>query len=317
MKNMNGTVGIVIEGKTPSEILSMIKEADQLGIGAAWMTSGGSYGDATTMLSVAASQTERILLGTSIVPIWLRHPIILAQQIQIAADLAPERFRIGVGPAHNQPMTEQWGIDFHEPLGHLREYIGVLKSLLQQGQVNLNGQYYTAHASLPHPIDIPVMGSALRPRSFELCGEVADGAITWVCPFDYVRQTALPALEAGAKRSGRNTPPLMVHTPVCVSTDADAVREGIRKRLGYFPTIRFYELMFAQANYPDSSQTGWTDDLIDSIAIYGTETEVVDKLRNVIGWGASEVIASVIPVGPDRETSINRTMRALATASQR
>ena len=75
--------------------------------------------------------------------------------------------------------------------------------------------------------------------------------------------------------------------------------------------------MFAQANYPDSSQTGWTDDLIDSIAIYGTETEVVDKLKDVTRWGASEVIASVIPVGPDRKASINRTMHALAIASQR
>ncbi|MDA1189428.1 MAG: LLM class flavin-dependent oxidoreductase [Chloroflexi bacterium] len=315
MKKGTGIIGIAAEGKTPTEALAQIRRAEELGVPAAWMTSGGQYGESMTVLTVAAAQTGRILLGTAIAPIWLRHPVLLAQQVQVAANLAPNRFRLGVGPAHKQGMVDNWGVDFREPLGHLREYIEVLKPLLQQGKVDHNGPHYTAHATLPSPTGVPVMASALRTRSFELCGEVADGAITWVCPFDYVRKTALPALQASAKRAGRATPPLIVHTPVCVSTDAAAVREGVRKRLGYFPTTRFYEQMFEQAGFPNSSRTGWTDELIDAVSIYGDETQVIDKLQEVFAWGASEVIASVITVGPDRQASADRTMRALAAAS--
>jgi hypothetical protein len=46
--------------------------------------------------------------------------------------------------------------------------------------VDFDGDYYHAHDSIPQPVDVPVMASALQKGSFELCGEVADGAISWI-----------------------------------------------------------------------------------------------------------------------------------------
>ena len=129
----------------------------------------------------------------------------MAQQAQIVAQLAPGRFRLGVGPSH-RPTIEAMGIDFHAPLGHLREYLQILKAILQGGRVDFDGEHYTAHDGIGEPVDIEIMASALRKGSFELCGEEADGAISWICPFTYLRDVALPAMEAGAARAGRETP---------------------------------------------------------------------------------------------------------------
>jgi len=314
---VKGTIGIAISGKTAPEIVAQIKHAEALGVPAVWMTSGGLAGDSLAILTAAAAQTQKVLLGTSIVPIWSRHPVTLAQQAQVAANLAPGRFRLGAGPSHKQGMERALGADFREPLGHLREYIAVLQALLHTGEVDFDGKHYKAHTRLASPVDVPVLASALRPKSFDLCGALGAGAITWVCPLDYVFKAALPALQAGAKRAGHAAPPLAVHIPVCVSTDAAAVRDGVRERLGYFPKTVFYELMFAEAGFPNSSHTGWTDALVNAVAIYGDEVQVVDKLRRVIARGADEIIATVITTGPDHQASAEATMRAIAKASQR
>ena len=52
------------------------------------------------------------------------------------------------------------------------------------------------HETIPEPADVPVMASALQRRSFELCGAEADGAISWVCPGGYLRDVAIPAMNA-------------------------------------------------------------------------------------------------------------------------
>ena len=210
------TVGVAIGAPTAAAALSNIQMAEDMGIPAAWMNSGGGGGDCLTLFAAAAARTERILLGSSIAQTWSRHPVTVAQQVQVIADLAPGRFRLGVGPGHKQAMTNTYGTDFRAPLGHLKEYLQILKGLLQQGSIDFQGQYYSAQTSLPAPLEVPVMASALRQGAFALCGAEADGAISWVCPHVYIRDEALPVLRAAAEQAGRPTPALIVHAPVCV-----------------------------------------------------------------------------------------------------
>jgi F420-dependent oxidoreductase-like protein len=309
------TIGIAVSAPDPARALANILKAEDIGIKAAWMTSGGGGGDALTLFAAAAARTERILLGTSIVQTWSRHPITVAQQVRVIAGLAPGRFRLGVGPSHRQNMERTFGADFRAPLGHLREYITILKGLIQKGAIEFDGEYYTAHASLPGPINVPVMASALRSGAFALCGAEADGAITWVCPHSYVRDTALPALKASARQAGRAAPPVIVHAPVCVDEDVEAARNAVRKQLGYFPSSPFYARMFADAGFPNSPETGWTDEMLDSVLLAGDEATVAEKLAEVFSWGAAEVLATVIPVGDAPEKSAERTMQLLAEAS--
>ena len=251
------TIGVVVSGPDTAAVLDNIQKAEAMGIDAVWLTSGGSEGDALTLLAAAAARTERILLGTSIVPSWTRHPITASEQVQVIANLAPGRFRLGVGPSDRQEMERTFGADFRAPLGHLREYLQILRGLLQHGSIDFDGHYYVAHATLPEQLQVPVMASALGPGAFELCGAEADGAISWVCPHHYLREVALTAMQTGAERAGRSTPPLITHAPVCVHEDTSAVRNAVRQQMGYFPQSTFYARMFATAGFPDSGPC-WT-----------------------------------------------------------
>ncbi len=304
-------VGVSISADSAQSALDQIVQAEALGVPAAWMTSGGGGGDSLTILAASAARTQRIKLGTSIVQTWSRHPVTVAQQAHAIAGLAPGRFRLGVGPGHRTGMERTFGADFRSPLGHLTEYVRVLKGILQQGSIDLDGEYYTAHAQVSRPADVAVMASALRPRSFELCGAEADGAISWVCPHAYVRDSALPALKSGATSAGREPPPLIVHAAVCVDEDLNAVREGVRQRLGYFPRTPFYARMFAAAGFPGSMESGWTDDMLDTVVISGDEAVVAARLNDIFDWGASEVLATVVPLEGKRGAT-ERTLRLFA-----
>ena len=215
-------VGVAVGGAGIREIQAMILRAEELGIHAAWMTTGGARPDSITAFAATAALTDSIKLGTSIVPTYPRHPLVMVQQAQIVAQLAPGRFRLGVGPSH-RPTIEAMGIEFNEPLAHLREYLQILKAILQNGRVDFDGDHYTAHDGISEPLDIEIMASALRKGSFELCGEESDGAISWICPGQYLHDVALPAMLQGAQRAGRETPPLIAHAPVCVHDDAEEV----------------------------------------------------------------------------------------------
>lgn len=308
-------IGVHIAEPDSRKALESIKSAEAMGISAAWMTTGGAGLDALTLFSAAAAQTERILLGTSIVPTFPRHPIAMVQQVQVIAQLAPGRFRLGVGPSHRPTMVDSFGVNFRSPLGHLKEYVHILKSLLHSGSVDFEGRYYLAKAEIAAPVDVPVMASALRAASFEMCGEDADGAISWVCPGVYLRDVALPAIAKGASTAGREAPPLIAHVPVCVHDDADEVRASMRG-FGRYPQLPFYQQMFVAAGHPEAVEGAWSDGMIDAVAIHGSESQVGDKLTAMLNMGAGEVLVSLVAAGPDREASLARTLRTVGEVAR-
>ena len=277
------------------------------------MTTGGASLDSLTCFAASAGATTNIKLGTSIIPTYPRHPLVVAQQAQVVDQLAPGRLRLGVGPSH-RPTIESMGIEFNAPLGHLREYIQVLQSLLQTGSVDFQGIHYSAKASIPGPLDVQVMGSALRTGSFELCGAVADGAISWICPGVYLRDVALPAMEKGANESGRPVPPLIAHAPVCVHDDLDEVRAAVREQFGH-PGLPFYQNMLIASGYPEASNGQWSDSMIDGVVILGDEESCAQRIQELFEMGATEILASPVTAGTDRAASLDRTMRLLGQSA--
>ena len=306
-------VGAAIRGSTISEVQTNIARAEELGLNAAWMTTGGASLDSLTCFAASAGATTNIKLGTSIIPTYPRHPLVVAQQAQVVDQLAPGRLRLGVGPSH-RPTIESMGIEFNAPLGYLREYIQILKSLLQTGSVDFQGTHYSAKASIPRPLDVQVMGSALRTGSFELCGAVADGAISWICPGVYLRDVALPAMEKGANELGRPVPPLIAHAPVCVHDDLDEVRAAVREQFGH-PGLPFYQNMLIASGYPEASNGQWSDSMIDGVVILGDEETCAQRIQELFEMGATEILASPVTAGADRAASLDRTMRLLGQSA--
>ena len=303
-------IGVDVDGDTADQALARILRSEAAGIPAVWMTTGGASLDSITVMAAAAGRTKTIKFGTSIVPIFPRHPLVMAQQAQVVAQLAPGRFRLGIGPSH-RPSMRAMGISMRDPLGHLREYLRILKSLLQSGMVDFDGEFYQAHETIPEPLDVPIMASALQERSFELCGAESDGAISWICPGTYLRDVALPAMERGARQASRPTPPLIAHAPVCVHEDFAQVRDAVRRGMGH-PRMPFYQRMLASAGFPEAAGGGWSDAMVDAIVLWGDEDRVAERIDELFEWGAGEVLISPVGAGADEAESIHRTTRLIA-----
>ena len=78
--------------------------------------------------SSSATKTSTIRLGTSIVPTYPRHPLVMAQQALSIYDIAPGRLRLGIGPSHQSIIEGIYGLPQTTPLAHLREYVNVLRT---------------------------------------------------------------------------------------------------------------------------------------------------------------------------------------------
>ena len=306
-------IGVAAMGGDAAAVVERIAEMERMGVPAAWLTTGGAGLDGLTIFSAAAVRTENILLGTCITPTWPRHPVAAVQQVQVIANLAPGRFRFGVGPSHGAGMQSVFGADFRAPLTNVREYVRVVKGLLETGEVDFDGSQYRAHARIPGPVsDVPVMAAALRRRSFEFCGAETDGAITWVCPGQYLRDVAVPAIAAGAQGAGREAPPLITHAPVCVHDNPAEARAAFRQQMGFYPQAPFYARMFAEAGFPEAEEDHqWSDAMVEAVLLYGDEATVASGLRRLFDWGAGEVLVSVITAGADATASWRRTVETL------
>ena len=302
-------------GSKVKEIQTRIERAEELGIQAVWLTTGGAQLDSITTFAAVAQQTQSIKFGTSIVPTYPRHPLVMVQQAQVVAQLAPGRFRLGVGPSH-RPTMRTMGIELNNPLANLTEYLRILKALLQGGTVDFDGEFYQAHDSVVAPVQVPVMASALQRGSFELCGAEADGAISWVCPGAYLRDVALPAMKKGAEQAGRPVPSLIAHVPVCLHDNVDEVRAAFREQFSIYPTLPFYRRMLINSGYPEASNATWSDAMIDGLVVHGDETKVAKGLEGLLSFGATEILASPVLIGSDHAASMDRTMQLLGQIAQ-
>jgi F420-dependent oxidoreductase-like protein len=317
-------IGVYIPGFTATQFIESIKRAEDRGVPAFWLTSGGLLPDVGTVFAAAAMVTERIKLGTAITQTWPRHPVAIASQCIALEQIAPGRFRIGLGPSHQRPVEEVYGVTYAKPLLNLREYLTIVQAILKQGEVEFSGTYVKTRARLGGgptnapsmaPIDVPVMASALRPASFRLCGELADGAISWVCPWEYLREVALPALREGAAEAGRSTPPLVAHTTICLSADRGAVHEAARAQVGRYGALPNYLGMFRWAGYDDPAGAD-QDRLIDELVVAGSDRAIIERLARIIDEGAGEIIAHPIIVGDDRAAEVDRVFDLVARANR-
>lgn len=308
-------VGAAIHEPSSKAILAAIQQAEGLGVPAIWLTTGGGP-DALTVFAAAAATTHTIRMGTAIVPTFPRHPLVVAQQAMDIAQLAPGRFTLGVGPSHQGGIEGRFGIPWERPLEHLREYVTILKEALANGAVDFEGRRFKVHARLPYGASVPVIISALRERSFELAGEVADGAVTWICPAPYLRRVALPALERGAARADRPRPPLIAHAFVCLTEDRSAMVEASKGALAGYPRQPNYANMFVAAGYMEAPQGVWSDAMLDAVVLQGNEAHLTEQAHRFLETsGAEHLILSVLPAGPDRQRSTERTLRWIGRLS--
>ena len=90
-------------------------------------------------------------LGTSIVPVYPRHPLVMALQAATINDLGQGRLRLGVGTSHRHLMEDIYGLDMPSPLAYLREYVEVMRQGLWEGRIDYQGRFFKVAATVPRP----------------------------------------------------------------------------------------------------------------------------------------------------------------------
>jgi F420-dependent oxidoreductase-like protein len=289
-------IGLIVDGANSAAAVNAIIAAEDAGVRQIWMGQPPNQPDALTTFAAAATKTSTVNLGTSIIPTYPRHPLVMAQQAQALHDLAPGRLRLGIGPSHRFIMENMYGLQHSKPLAHLREYVEVLRAALWSGKVNHHGHFYNVEAMFPRTAQIPIFISALGKMAFELAGQISDGALTWVCPVQYLVHTGIPALRSSAAAVGRSAPPLVAHVPVALSEDRVSVLSAGHRYLDFYAKIPFYANMFSNAGFQITTDQKVSDALVDNLIISGNDAAVAARFNELLAAGLDELMISLVPI---------------------
>jgi alkanesulfonate monooxygenase SsuD/methylene tetrahydromethanopterin reductase-like flavin-dependent oxidoreductase (luciferase family) len=305
VRSFRERVGVSVEMVDPAALVKTFGEIEEAGVDHLWVGFGPPWNpDLLTTLAAAAVRTTHLKFGTAIVQIFSRHPVLMAQQVLSLNALAPGRLRLGLGTSSPQFAKSVYGVEMEPLLAYLREYVQVLRPLLQQSEVHHQGRYFTTDVSLQASSQVPLLISALGPVAFRLAGEIADGALPALCPVPYLFNTALPALSSGAASAGRPRPPLIAHIPVAFSRDRATALQAGRQMLSFFASIPNYRNMFLAAGFSEQEITAVSDSLVEGLLIFGDESEIKDRLLELLSSELDELTLSLVPVSNPAQEQI-------------
>jgi F420-dependent oxidoreductase-like protein len=300
-----------------AESVEFVREAERLGVHAAWSAEMWGY-DALTQLGFLAARTSVIGLGTSIVQLGARTPAMLAMSAMSLQQLTGGRFRLGIGASGPQVMEGWHGVRFRKPVQAARETIEIIRMISRGDRLDYHGQVYDlplpdsqgrAIRSMAAPVHVPVYVAAIGPANMRLTGELADG---WLGNA-FIPETAeafLAHLRAGAQAAGRTLADLDLQVPVAVEITDDVDEAIARHSAGYAFTIgamgtatkNFYNDAFARQGFGDQVaevQQLWLDGRRDEAArlvpleigqktnLLGTPGMIRDRVRLYRAAGVS------------------------------
>lgn len=296
--------------------LDLVERAERAGVDTAWMVMPPLGHDTITVAAAALARTSRIKVGTSIVPAFTRHPLNLAAQAITLDELAPGRFRLGVGTGNLGVMAKGFGTPIARPVARVQEYVDIVRTAIGTGEARYAGEFHAVDATLLHPAQVEVSLAALGPRMFESAGAVADAAMSWNVPLDYLDAVARPALARGAATAGRPTPPLITHLNVLASADrAEALAAG-RAALLPFTANPQYAAMYAAAGLPVGADGEPSAQLIDALVVSGDEAALTERLAELAATRDELLISLPWPAGVrrDQEDTVLRVLGSLTNA---
>jgi 5,10-methylenetetrahydromethanopterin reductase len=252
--------------------------------------------DALTLLAAAGAQVPGIGLGTGVVPVYPRHPMMLAQQALTVQLATANRLILGIGLSHQVVVEGMWGMSFEKPARYMKEYLAALMPLLHGEKVDVEGERLTTHAFAPLEVrDVsapPVLVAALGDTMLKLAGRVADGTVTWMTGISTIESHIAPVIRAAAKKAGRPAAPrIAVSLPISVTADIDAACERINEEFAIYPNLPSYKAML------DKEGANCAAD----VAIVGDEDSVRASLDKLAAAGATDFVASIVGTREERD----------------
>lgn len=283
------------------EVVAAARRAESLGFATFWMPNIFSW-DAITALAIAGRETQRIELGTAVVPTYPRHPMALAQQALTAGVASGGRFTLGIGLSHRIVIEDMFGLSYEKPARHMKEYLEVLMPLLRGERVDFEGERYRVHGQIqvPDAKPVPVVVAALGEVMLGHAGRLAEGTITWMTGPKTLESHIAPRLRRAAEAAGRPAPRIVAGLPVALTNDV----EGARKRLGevfqIYGQLPSYRAMLDREGVESPA----------GVALVGDEASLRSQIERLRDGGVTDFDAAIAPVpgGPPE-----RTLEFLAT----
>ena len=288
-------LGIFGSSRNIDDLKQQVPEANNLAYSTFWTPQIFNL-DALTALAVIAESVEDIRLGTSVIPTYPRHPMMLAQQALTVNQVSNGRLDLGIGLSHKPVVDGMWGISFDAPVGHMSDYLQILLALLHDGTISYGGKHLTSRGGIDVPADASaVLVAALGPQMLKLVGRVADGTVTWMTGPETIRNHISPVINAAAEEAGRPVPQVIAAVPVCITSDSDMAEEYAKRDFGFYGDLPSYRAMLEREGLANS----W------DIALSGSFEQVADGLQKYADSGGTHVVAAVY--GPDeaREQTVS------------
>ncbi len=285
-------------------------EAD--GFASFWFPQVPGYLDAMTAVALLGQVTDRIEIGTAVVPIQTRHPLIMAQQALTTQAACAGRFTLGVGPSHHWIVADQLGLSYERPARLVGDYLDVLDAAFAgPGAVSVDNATYHVHS----PVDVtdsavPVLLAALGPAMLRIAGERAGGTVLWMADERAIGDYVVPRITAAATALGRNGIRVVAGVPValCRAGEVEQARAHASEVLGHADF---------SPNYVRLLEHGDAADVGDTMAA-GDEAAILARLRRYRDAGVTDLAARVVPLGENARTrreSRRRTQQLLAALS--
>lgn len=265
-----------------------------------WTVQLPSEPDALTTLAVALHEVEDIRVGTGVVPIHARHPMVLAQTALTLDALSGGRFTLGIGLSHALVSEGMLGIPWDRPVRRLTEYLDCLLPLLDTGSVDATGETVSAHGELAlrRVGPLPVFVAALGPQLLRIAGRRTAGTITWMAGPRTLAEHVVPTLNAAAAEAGR-TAEVVAGLPVCVTDDVAVARELAARNYAAYGELPSYRAMLDR-----EGAAGPAD-----VALIGDEDTVLARVAELAATGVAELAAHVFGPTPEDRARTRAVLR--------
>jgi F420-dependent oxidoreductase-like protein len=267
------------------DVVSQARRAYDLGVRQVWLAQQFNH-DAISLAGLVGAAVPGLGVGTSVVPINPRHPLIVASLAQTAQAAAHGNFSLGLGLGAHEPERVAFGTAWRNTIQRLRDHLTILRSVFDNGAVDFHGKELSANPGWPVTVaggtPVPVYVAAMGPKALQVSGELADGTLPYLAGPRTIAEFIEPAIAKAAADAGRPKPRIIAAVPVLVSDDADAAHALAAQQLSFYETIPSYQKVIAREGVASAAD----------LAAIGPAESVVRQLQRYLDAGATDVILS-------------------------
>jgi F420-dependent oxidoreductase-like protein len=240
-----------------------------------------------------------VKLGTAVVPIQPRHPLMLAAQALAVQSATSDRLILGIGLSHQMVIENVFGQEWNRPARYMREYLEILVPALRGEQVTFQGEVLRASTfgplETPGAASPPVLVAALGPEMLGIAARLSSGTVTWMTGASTVADHIAPTINEQARLAGMPKPEVVVHLPACVTNDPDGAREHAAKLFAVYGHLPSYRAMLDREGVEGPAD----------LAIVGDESQVSAEIQKVEDAGATQFSAAVFGNAEERRRTID------------